>query len=686
MAFDLDSLNDRQREAVLATEGAVLVLAGAGSGKTRVITSRIAHLMRNRKVPPEQILAVTFTNKAANEMAQRVKVMAPGSGNGSAGRPLICTFHALGVRMLRRTIQHLGYRPNFVIYDDQDQLQLVRGLMEDGVFESDWMQPKDALFALQAARGQGLAAADLLRDEHEPDRRLGRLLAAYEDTLRRMNAVDFEDLLRLPLRLCREHPVPAREFLGQFRYLLVDEYQDTNHTQYDLVREIARPHGNVCVVGDDDQSIYRWRGAEPENIKKFERDFAGVHTVHLEQNYRSTDIILKAANQVITHNADRKPKRLWGRQGEGAPLEWLEADSERQELEAVVNHLRSLRLRRDAKLSDFAILYRSNHQSRGIEELLREEGIPYNLVGGTRFYDRREVKDALAYLKVIANPDDEVSLFRIVNFPRRGIGRTSQTKLADVAAHQGRPALQIMAEAGRYADFAGATGQSMQHFAELVTRYRRRFAEGPLGATFRELLAEVGFHRALEKEKTDAKSREKTVGLIYELEQATDHFGRTREEPSLKSYLEHIALFAMPQDTDERDKPLVTLMTVHGAKGLEFPYVYVIGMADEVFPNKRALDEGQEEEERRLAYVAITRARRALVFSMARARKRYGETLRQRPSRFLLEIDPALFAGPAPGAAGAAHPGHQEQKTKEARERFFENVRKLRETGQGGPG
>ena len=681
MAFDLDSLNEPQREAVLATEGAVLVLAGAGSGKTRVITTRIVHLMRNRKVPSEQILAVTFTNKAANEMAQRVKAMSHGGGSG---RPLICTFHALGVRMLRRTIQHLGYRPNFVIYDDQDQLQLVRGLMEDGVFESDWMQPKDALFALQAARGQGLAASELLGHEHEPDRRLGRLLVAYEDTLRRMNAVDFEDLLRLPLRVCREHAGPAQEFLGQFRYLMVDEYQDTNHAQYALVREIARPHGNVCVVGDDDQSIYRWRGAEPENIQNFERDFSGVRTVRLEQNYRSTDIILRAANQVITHNADRKPKRLWGRQGEGAPLEWLEADSERQELEAVVNHLRSLRLRRDAKLSDFAVLYRSNHQSRGIEELLREEGIPYNLVGGTRFYDRREVKDALAYLKVINNPADEVSLHRIVNFPRRGIGRTSQTKLSEISAHQGRTPLEIMAEAGRYNDFAGATGQSMERFAELIARYRRRFAEGAMGPIFRELLAEVGFHRALEKEKTDTKSREKTVGLVLELEQATDHFARTREDPSLKSYLEHIALFALPQDTDERSKPMVTLMTVHSAKGLEFPYVYVIGMADEVFPNKRALDEGQEEEERRLAYVAITRARRALVFSMARARKRYGEVIRQRPSRFLLEIDPGLFAGPAPGTDGAAHPGLQEVKTKEAKERFFENVRKLRATGPGG--
>jgi len=680
MSLNLDSLNPQQREAVTTTAGAVLVLAGAGSGKTRVITARIAHMIRDKRIPSDNVLAVTFTNKAAGEMAQRVGGMLP----KSAGKPLICTFHALGVRMLRANIHLLGYRPGFAIYDTQDQLRLVQGLLDEDDFEGWWSQPKDALHAVQRARGQGLDAAELKRHrDSAEDLRLGELLGRYEDTLRRMNAVDFEDLLHLPLRLCREHPHEARDWFARFRYVMVDEYQDTNRSQYALMREIVRPHGNLCVVGDDDQSIYGWRGAEPENIRGFERDFPGARVIRLEQNYRSTDVILQAANQVITHNAERKDKRLWGRQGKGEGLHWLVADSEREELEQVVTHLHALRRRSGAPLSDFAILYRSNHQSRAIEELLREEGIPYYLVGGTRFYDRKEVRDAVAYLRVIHNSQDEVSLFRVLNFPRRGIGKTSQMRLLDYANHQARPVFDLLGDAAQLSEIPPATARSMEQFSQLIGRYRRRLQNEPLGETFRELLGEVGFHRALEKEYNDSKQREKAVGIVSELEYAVDQFTRTREDPSLKAFLEHAALMAMPQE-DEADnrRPMVTLMTVHSAKGLEFPHVFVIGMAEESFPNKRAMEEGAEEEERRLAYVAITRARESLTFSMAKVRKRYSEVVHQRPSRFVLEIDPSLFEGPVPEGARKASQETREERIASARNKFFERVRRLRAEGE----
>jgi superfamily I DNA/RNA helicase len=675
MSLNLNDLNPEQRAAVTATEGPLLVLAGAGSGKTRVITARIAYLIRGRKIPPEAILAVTFTNKAAREMAERVGALL----RGPKARPLICTFHSFGVRLLRAHIGLLGYRPNFAIYDDHDQLSLLRGLMEEGDYDTELYPPKTVHYALQQAKSRGMAPQAVAAPGAPPDQlMLGRLMEEYQQTLRRMNAIDFEDILQLSLRLCREHPEQAGGFFRRFRYVMVDEYQDTNRSQYELLRSLAAGHGNLCVVGDDDQSIYGWRGAEPGNILGFERDFAGAAVIRLERNYRSSDTILEAANQVIRNNAGRREKRLHGNRGPGEPLAWLLGEDESDELDQVVTHLRRTHRQGGGALSDFAVLYRSNHQSRAIEERLREEGIPYLLVGGTRFYDRKEIKDALAYLRLIHTGSDEVNLQRILNFPRRGIGNASRVKLAELAARGGRPMFELLREASTLGTFAPEAARSMEHFAALILRYRERFRREPLGAVFRDLLAELGFHRAVEKERREAASGERASALVAELELAADRFAGKREGAGLKEYLEHVTLFTLPGEDEEAGRSaMVSLMTVHAAKGLEFAFVYLIGMAEEVFPNQRALADGGEEEERRLFYVALTRAKRQAVFSMARRRRRYGEVIAQQPSRFLLEIEPRLFQGDAPSLA-APPPEVKAQKAARAKERFFDQMRKLR--------
>jgi len=681
MSLRLADLNPEQRTAVTTTEGPLLVLAGAGSGKTRVITARIAHLVRACRVPPAAILAVTFTNKAAREMAGRVAGLVKGKGEG----PTICTFHSFGVRLLREHIGLLGFRRNFAIFDDHDTATVVRNILEEGDYDVDLLPPKQAHWALRDAKSRGLTPEELATHRADPAHlALGRLLAEYQETLKRMNAVDFDDILGHALTLCRHHRGEVDLFLGRYRYVMVDEYQDTNRVQFELLRALTRGHRNLCVVGDDDQSIYRWRGADPANILQFAQAFPGAATVRLECNYRSTDVILQAANQVISNNAERHPKRLRGVLGPGAPLEWIVGADERDEMEQVVAHLKRTRYRTGAALSDFAILYRSNHQSRAIEEALREEALPYTLVGATRFYDRREVKDALAYLRLIHNPGDEVSLYRVLNFPRRGIGRTSQVKLADYAAHRRRPLIELLRHADELAGIAPAVARSMTHFVALVDRYRARFAAEPLPAVVRELFAELGLQRALEAEKSDPQAAARAAGLVVELERGVEHFARNREGAGLKDFLEHVALVTGPLESDgDTGRDQVTLTTVHAAKGLEFPHVYLIGMADEVFPNKRALAEGAEDEERRLFYVAVTRARRRLTFSMARQRRLYGDTVRQRPSRFLLEISAALFEGETPHGDTNERPGARAERTAEARSRAFDHIRKLKE-GAGG--
>lgn len=686
MKLDVSTLNAQQYEAVTSTEGPLLVLAGAGSGKTRVITTRIAYLITQKNVLAGSILAVTFTNKAAREMDSRVRSMLPRSKGKKSGKPLISTFHSLGVRLLRQYIHLLGFPPSFVIYDDQDQQGVIKDILEDGDYDLGVYPHKQVHFALQQAKGKGLQPADLNNPNSPPDQQIvGAVWEVYQDTMRRMGAIDFEDILRLSQRVCAEHGSEVSPFLAQFRYVMVDEYQDTNRTQYDLLRHFTKGHGNLCVVGDDDQSIYGWRGAEPGNILDFERDFPGTKVVHLEENYRSTDTILSAANQVISQNPVRKAKTLRGNLGRGEPLMWLEAKDEREEMEKVAIQLRRIKMATGAPLSEFAILYRSNHQSRGFEEILREEGLPYTLVGGTRFYDRKEIKDALSYLRIIQNHADEVALNRIINFPRRGIGKTSQLKLIEYGRHQNRPAFEVMLEATVFQDFTPAVATSIERLAELILRYKKRFDEAPLNIVFRELMGELAFHNAVEADKKDPKSRERASGLIYELERGVDYYAEKRPEAGLSKYMEHITLLTLPEDPDSASKtPMITLMTVHSAKGLEFPYVFLVQMADDLFPHTRSIAEGSLEEERRLFYVAITRAKKLLIFSMAKERKRFGTLVAQKPSRFLEEVDQGLFDGISPGGG----PPSKEVKDRlagEAKKRFFDQMQKMRKQTDDSP-
>jgi len=663
------TLNPQQREAVETTRGPMLILAGAGSGKTRVIVHRIAHLIREQ-VPPSRILAVTFTNKAANEMKERLSQMLGESGKGAH----LSTFHSLGVRILRETIHLLGYQKNFVIYDSQDQLALIRNLMEEeGLSESPLIDPKSTHHMIHQAKTQGISPEEMLVPNALPRTRLaGQLYRQYQETLKGCNALDFEDILNLCLKLFETNSEAMQDTRDRFRYVMVDEYQDTNSVQYRLLKHLVQDHRNLCVVGDDDQSIYGWRGAEPGNLFRFEKDFPDVCLVRLEQNYRSSEVILKAANGLIENNSQRMPKTLWSEKPGGELLGWIEAKDEIQETETVVRRIRLDIMRHNRKLEEYCILYRSNFQSRVLEEALREAKVPYRVVGGKSFFERREVRYALAYLKLIQNPNDLVSLQRVINTPRRGIGKTSLMQLNACAAETSLPALGIMSRARHYSTIPAEAAASMEVFAALLSDFGNRFEKGNLGQVFRELLEEIGYLRFLEKQSGDVKTREKRINVVQELLRGAQRYAEDHPDRDLGDYLERMMLFS---ENDEQDGPpaqALTLMTLHSAKGLEFPYVYMVGMAEGLFPNPRALDDDAEEEERRLCYVGITRAQRELVFSMAKTRRRYQDTVFQEPSRFLLELDEKLFSNPILGDASLEQKGKMQKRS---RSDFFQNLK-----------
>ena len=645
-----------------------MILAGAGSGKTRVIVHRIAHLIQEQ-VPPSRILAVTFTNKAANEMKERLSQMLGESGKDA----YLSTFHSLGVRILRDTIQLMGYQKNFVIYDSQDQLALIRNIMEEeGLSDSPLIDPKSAHHMIHQAKTQGLTPEEMLVPNALPRTRLtGQLFQQYQKTLKGCNALDFEDILNLCLQLFESQPEAMQETRDRFRYVMVDEYQDTNSVQYRLLKHLVRDHRNLCVVGDDDQSIYGWRGAEPGNLFRFEKDFPDVSLVRLEQNYRSTEVILKAANVLIENNSQRMPKTLWSEKPGGELLGWIEAKDEIEETESVVRRIRLDIMRHNRKLEDYCVLYRSNFQSRVIEEALREAKVPYRVVGGKSFFDRREIRDALAYLKLIQNPNDLVSLQRIINTPRRGIGKTSMMQLNACIAETSLPALEIMSRARKYSRITSEAAASMEVFSALLSDFKARFQENNLGQVFRELLEELGYLSFLEKQSGDIKTREKRIHVVQELLRGAQRYAEDQPERDLGDYLERMMLFSENDDQDNSPTQALTLMTLHSAKGLEFPYVFMIGMAEGIFPNPRALDDDAEEEERRLCYVGITRAQSELVFSMAKTRRRYQDTVYQEPSRFLMELDEKLFANPIVGETSMEL---KDKMQKRSRTDFFKNL------------
>ena len=640
----LDTLNPVQREAVIHPGGPLLVVAGAGSGKTRVLTHRVAHLIRHQGVSPFQILAITFTNKAADEMKSRVEALV----GPVARRMWVCTFHSACVRILRREAAHLGFKPSFTIYDQADSTRLTSYVLRDLNIDAKKFPPR-AVHALISQAKNELVDVDAYTDRARGpyETRVAGVYREYQSRLAAAHAMDFDDLLVRAVELFRKHPDVLARYRERFTHILVDEFQDTNRAQNELVTTLAREHRNITVVGDSDQGVYAFRGADLRNILEFEETFSDATLIVLEQNYRSSQTILDAANAVITNNLMRKPKALWTEQVGGELIERYHAEDEHDEAAWVVREMRRLQENEHYRWGEMAVFYRTNAQSRVLEEQLVRAGVPYKVVGGTRFYERREVRDALAYLRAVANPSDEVSLRRIVNVPRRGVGDTSVGRVEAWAAAHGVP----FADALRRSDEAGVTGRALSGIQALVALLDsvRSSARGPADA-LEALLSRSGYLGELEADDTiEAKGRlENVAELIGGAREYEEAAASDRRELSIAEFLESVTLVS---DADEIDddgssgpgRSEVVLMTLHTAKGLEFPAVFMIGLEDGIFPHLRSLGEPAElEEERRLCYVGITRARRRLYLSHAWSRSLFGQTNYNPPSRFLDEIPKEL--------------------------------------------
>jgi DNA helicase-2/ATP-dependent DNA helicase PcrA len=644
--FLLAGLNPAQREAVSQVEGPVLVLAGAGSGKTRVIAHRVAYLVASG-VAPRHILAVTFTNKAAGEMAERVDGLLRGGGGRA---PLVATFHATCARILRADIHHLGYPRRFVIYDEDDRLGVVRELAREVGLDERQLTPQAVVARLSRAKSQLQAPDDLAASARGPREELvARLFARYAARLRQAGAVDFDDLLGLVVELWETRPEVLAYYRDLWRYVLVDEYQDTNAAQYRFLRLLTGGHRNLCVVGDPDQSIYAFRGADLRNILDFERDFPGCRVVRLEQNYRSTGQILAIAGAVIAHNQARQDKRLWTENAQGTPARLFHARDEGEEAAWVA---RAVALLSDDGLSldRVAVLYRTNAQSRVLEDAFRASGLPYRLVGSVRFYDRREIKDALAYLRLALNPADDLAFRRAIAAPARGIGRATLARLDELARRAGHSLLGAAAEAP--AGLGGKGGRILGEFADLISRLAARLTgSGTLAERVRAVLDASGLREAIRRENTsDAEGR---LENLEELCVAAEEFASRSGSDDPGAFLDSVALVA---DVDElaEARAAVTLMTLHSAKGLEFPVVFLSGLEEGVFPHARALDDDLAiEEERRLAYVGLTRAKAQLYLSYAAQRRLGGFAGRREPSRFLLEMPSDALVPVRGGATGA---------------------------------
>jgi DNA helicase-2/ATP-dependent DNA helicase PcrA len=626
----LADLNPAQREAVLATEGPVLVVAGAGSGKTRVLTHRIAHLVSACGVKPQEILAITFTNKAAGEMRERLE----GILGDVAPRMWVMTFHAACGRILRREAPRLGYRSNFTIYDQADQVRLAKQCLEELERDPKRFVPRGIHAQISMAKNQLIGPEEYkARVASFYDQTVADAYALYQRRLHSSNAVDFDDLLMLTVEVLERFPEALTRWQKAFRYVLVDEYQDTNHAQYRLLQLLAGQHKNVFAVGDPDQSIYAFRGADIRNILEFERDFGGGRLIALEQNYRSTNSILRAANALITHNRERKPKNLWSELGEGDPVRVVEVEDEHAEARFVAAEVASL-IEEGYAGSELAVFYRTNAQSRVLEDVLVRQEIPYQVIGGPKFYERAEIKDAIGYLQVIANAYDAVSLTRIANRPRRGIGNASLARLQTFADTQGIS----LWEALERADEAGVGAAPLKAVERFRTLMQSSMA-GALELSVPELLERVleksGYLESLEAERTvEAQGR---VENLLELVGVAREYQERADEPGLSEFLQQISLYS-DQDDLSAERSLVSLMTLHNAKGLEFRAVFLIGMEEGVFPHSRSLEEQGLEEERRLAYVGLTRAKERLTLSHAASRSLWGARGYNLPSRFLDEL------------------------------------------------
>ena len=628
----LAGLNPVQREAVSHEQGPLLIVAGAGSGKTRVLTHRIAWLIADQGVSPFQILAITFTNKAAGEMKARVGALV----GPVAEKMWVSTFHSACVRILRRDGGLLGFRSSFTIYDEADAVRLTGYVLRDLNLDAKRFPPRSIHGAISAAKNE-LLTPELYRERAGSvfERRIAEVYAEYQRRLLAASAMDFDDLLGQTVRLFQENPEVLSHYQDRFRHILVDEYQDTNRAQNELILMLGDRHHNVCVVGDSDQSIYRFRGADIRNILEFEEAFPDATIVVLEQNYRSTQTILDAANAVIANNLKRKPKALWSDSGSGSPIVRYLAESEHDEASFIAHEISRLHDVESSPWSDIAVFYRTNAQSRAVEEELVRRSIPYKVIGGTRFYDRKEIKDILAYLRGVTNPADEVSLKRIVNVPKRGVGDTSVGRLDAWASARGLP----FGDALGRAEDAGLSGKALtgvRALAGLLGRLREQQVNGAGPAELLdEILSASGYRAELEAEHT--------VEAAGRLENLDELVGTAREYSEVDAFLEDVSLVADSDQLDDTEGEVV-LMTLHTAKGLEYPAVFLIGLEDGVFPHLRSLSEPDElEEERRLAYVGITRARQRLYLTSAWSRTLWGATQYNPPSRFLKEIPDQLM-------------------------------------------
>lgn len=643
----LNGMNPRQKEAVLHTDGPLLLMAGAGSGKTRVLTHRIAYLIEEKEVNPWNILAITFTNKAAKEMKERVNAILASGGEDV----WVSTFHSMCVRILRRDVDFIGYNRNFTIIDSSEQLTLMKRILKELNIDPKKYDPRSILGTISQAKNSLQTPQDFAKMQGSYYEEIAaKCYAAYQKELQYNQCMDFDDLIMNTIRLFEEHPDSLTYYQNKFHYIHVDEYQDTNHAQYTLVNLLAGRFRNLCVVGDADQSIYGWRGADMQNILDFEKDYPDAVVILLEQNYRSTKNILSAANQVIENNSNRKPKNLWTENKEGNKITYYRADNERDETRFIVDRMQEEIRSNHRNYGDFAILYRTNAQSRVMEETLLKANIPYKMVGGHKFYDRKEIKDILAYLNVLANPQDSISFERIVNSPKRGIGPGSIEKLRSFASLHEWPLLEA-AQNVDLANIGGKAGQQLGAFGEMIQEVTQMIPYLTVTELTKEVLDRSGYLEDLKIQNTlEAQARIENLEEFLTVTQEFDKQFEQQNEEDADAPEEKLTVFlndlALVSDIDnlEEDASQVTLMTLHAAKGLEFPVVFLIGLEEGVFPLSRALmEESELEEERRLAYVGITRAEEALYLTNAFSRTLYGRTQYNRPSRFVEEIDQELL-------------------------------------------
>ncbi len=631
----LAHLNPQQAAAVRHFGTPLLVLAGAGSDKTRVITHKIAWLIEDCALPAQRILAVTFTNKAAREMRQRATALCSGT---KAKGLTVSTFHALGLQILRRETQAVGLRPGFSILDAQDTLHLLKELAHD----QEGLDAASARTAIGAWKDAGVDPETALREAaDEAAARFARLYGRYERQLRAYNAVDFDDLILLPVRLLQEHEPIRRRWQQRTGHLLVDEYQDTNAAQYTLMRLLVGLHRGLTVVGDDDQSVYAWRGARPENLLDLQRDFPDLEVVKLEQNYRSTGHILTAANALIAHNPHSFEKRLWSALGPGEPIRILPCKDPEHEAERIASDILRLRLRHEDPWSRYAVLYRSNHQSRPLEQALREHGIPYRVSGGTSFFAHSEIKDLIAYLRLLSNPEDDPAFLRVVNVPRRHIGPSTVERLAAYAAERGVPLAQACAEMGLAQRLSASGRRRLSRFADWIHEAQRlAYTAGPV-EVFDHVLRSLDYEDWLRDTSTRPAQAERRLARVRELRAWIARMAQdeTGAEKDLEAVMNHLALVdLLDRSGEDRTREAVQLMTLHAAKGLEFPHVWIAGVEEQILPHHANQEGPGLEEERRLTYVGLTRAQRHLTLSYCNRRRRAGEPVDCEPSRFLHEL------------------------------------------------